>query len=307
MPASSVNLNRLAAFVAVVETGSFTAAAERLGLTKAMASQHVSRLESELGVALFTRTTRRVVPTEAGSAFYADCARVLQDMDSAISRLAGNPASPSGLLRVTSSDDYGAAVVVPALAAFQEKFPEVRVDFSGTDKVIDLVAGGYDLSIRTGWVREQNLRSVQLGSFEQMLVASPAYVHRHGVPRQPKDVAAHRWIAFTLLRSPYTWTFAPKRGTPKTVRVSAAISTNGSASLRAFLREGTGISVLPGHMAVPDIQAGRLVHLLPEWRLPSGGIFAVYPNVRFTPVKVRAFIDFFRERLDPHSLDRPGK
>jgi len=297
MPASSVNLNRLSAFAAVVESASFTAAAEKLGLTKAMVSQHVSRLELEVGVTLLVRTTRKVMPTEAGATFYADCAKVLQDMDAAIARAGGKSETPRGTLRITASEDYGAAVVVPALAAFMERYPAVRVDFFGADKVVDLVAGGFDLGIRGGWLREPNLRATQLGRFEQVVVAAPSYLKRYGTPLRPEDLAAHRWIALTILRTPYTWTFTTKRGRPRTVRMSAATTTNGTMSLRAFLREGAGVSVLPDYMIEADVKAGRLVPLLQGWALPVAGVHAVYPNMRFTSAKVRAFVDFFREYL----------
>lgn len=297
MPArSSVNLNRLAAFAAVVETGSFTAGADRLGLTKAMVSQHVSRLEAELGVTLLTRTTRRVAPTEAGASFFADCTRALQEMDAAIARIGGGTAAPAGVLRLTASEDYGAAVVVPALAAFMEKYPAVRVDLVTTDRVVDLVAGRFDLAIRTGWVREPGLRATRLGSFEQLVVASPAYLKKFGTPKRPEDLATHRWIAFNILRTPLTWTFTAKNGKTQSVRVSAAAGTTTAAALRGFLLAGTGISVLPDYMTGPDLQAGRLVRLLPGWSLPVAGVHAAYPNVRYTPAKVRAFVDFFRER-----------
>jgi DNA-binding transcriptional LysR family regulator len=297
MPSSSsVNLNRLAAFAAVVEAGSFTAAADKLGLTKAMMSQHVSRLETELGVTLLARTTRRVTPTEAGTSFYADCARALQEMDAAIARVGGDADLPAGVLRLTASEDYGAEVVVPALAAFMEKHPAVRVDLVATDQIVDLVAGRFDLAIRTGWVREQGLRATRLGSFEQIVVAAPAYLKKHGVPKRPEDLAAHRWIALSILRAPLTLTFTAKNGKAQSVRVSAAVSTNATASLRGFLLQGAGISVLPDYMIGADAKAGRLVPLLPGWQLPTAGVHAVYPNVRYTSAKVRAFVDFFRER-----------
>lgn len=297
MPASSsVNLNRLAAFAAVVDAGSFTAAAEQIGLTKAMVSQHVSRLEAELGVTLLARTTRRVTLTEAGASFHADCTRALQDMDAAIARVGVGAGVPAGVLRVTASEDYGAAVVVPALAAFMDKYPAVRVDLVATDQVVDLVAGRFDLAIRTGWVREQGLRATRLGSFEQLVVASPAYLKKYGTPKRPGDLAAHRWIAFNILRTPLTWTFTAKNGKTQSVRVTAAVGTTTAASLRGFLLAGAGISVLPDYMTGPDLRAGRLVRLLPGWALPTAGVHAVYPNVRYTSAKVRAFVDFFRER-----------
>jgi len=298
MPAtSSVNLNRLAAFAAVVETRSFTAAAEKLGLTKAMVSQHVSRLEQELGISLLTRTTRRVTPTEAGSAFHADCSQLLGDLEAAVARVGGGSEVPSGTLRLTTSEDYGPAVVVPAIASFMNKFPAMKVELVVTDQVVDLVAGRFDLAIRTGWLRDSSLRATRLGDFDQVVAASAAYLKKFGTPRRPADLARHRWIAITRLRSPLTWTFTSKKGRTQAVRVSAAVSTNSTASLRAFMREGIGISALPNYMLDADIRAGRLVRLLPAWSLPQGGVHAVYPNVRYTSAKVRAFVDFFREQL----------
>jgi DNA-binding transcriptional LysR family regulator len=295
--ASSVNLNRLAAFAAVVESGSFTAAAEKLGLTKAMVSQHVSRLEKELGISLLTRTTRKVMPTETGASFYADCAQALQGMEAAIARVGGGSEVPSGTLRLTTPEDYGSAVVVPALAGFMHRFPAVKVEFVATDQVVDLVAGRFDLAIRTGWLRDSSLRATQLGGFDQIVAAAPAYLRKFGTPRRPEDLAKHHWITLTLLRSALTWTFSAKDGKTQAVRISSTVSTNSTASLRAFMREGVGVSILPDYMLDADIRAGRLVRLLTAWSLPQGGVHAVYPNARYTSAKVRAFVDFLRAYL----------
>ena len=280
-----------------MESGSFTAAAEKLGLTKAMVSQHVSRLEKELGIGLLTRTTRKVTPTETGAAFYADCAQVLQAVEGAIARVGGGSEVPSGTLRLTTTEDYGAAVVVPALAGFMHRFPAVKVEFVATDQVVDLVAGRFDLAIRTGWLRDSSLRAAKLGGFDQVVAAAPAYLKQFGAPKRPQDLAQHRWIALTLLRSALTWTFSAKDGKTQTVRVSSTVSTNSTASLRAFMREGVGISILPQYMLDADLRAGRLARLLPGWSLPQGGVHAVYPNARYTSAKVRAFVDFLRAYL----------
>lgn len=298
MPAtSSVNLNRLAAFAAVVESGSFTAAAEKLGLTKAMVSQHVTRLEKELGVSLLTRTTRKVTPTEIGATFHAECAQVLQELEAAVARVGGRSEVPGGTLRLTVAEDYGSAVVVPAIVGFMNKYPGMKVELVATDQVVDLIAGRFDLAIRTGWLRDSSLRATRLGDFDQIVAAAPAYLKKFGTPRRPADLAKHRWIAITLLRSALTWTFTSKDGKTQTMRVTAAASTNSTASLRAFMREGAGISILPSYMLDADIRAGRLVRLLPNWSLPQGGVHAVYPNARYTSAKVRAFVDFLRAYL----------
>jgi DNA-binding transcriptional LysR family regulator len=296
MPASSVNLNRLAAFAAVVETGSFTAAAERLGLTKAMVSLHVSRLEKELGIALLTRTTRKVAPTEAGAAFHADCGPVLQEMEAAIARVGGQSEEPAGTLRLTAPEDYGSALVVPALSAFMRLHPKVRVEFLATDEVVDLVGGRHDLGIRVGWLRESSLRATRLGGFRQFVVASPAYLKAARAPRHPRDLPGLSWAGLSTLRSAWTWHFA-SRGRTQTVRITPAVTTNSAGTLRAFLREGAGVGILPDYMLAGDLAAGRLVRLLPGWNLPEGGVHAVYPNVRYTSAKVRAFVDFLRDHL----------
>lgn len=299
---SSVNLNRLAAFAAVVETGSFTAAADRLGLTKAMVSQHVSRLEKELGVTLLTRTTRKVTPTEAGEAFHADCGPVLQEVEAAIARIGGGSEIPAGTLRLTAPEDYGAAVIVPALAAFMRRFPQVGIEFHATDAVVDLVGGRYDLGIRVGWLRDSSLRATRLAGFEQYVAASPDYLKAASVPKHPRDLADLSWIGMSTLRSAWTWHFSA-RGKTQTVRVAPAVTTNSSASLRAFLREGAGVGVLPDYMLAGDTAAGRLVRLLPGWTLPQGGVHAVYPNARYTSAKVRAFVDFLRNHLKGDAKD----
>ena len=295
--ASSVNLNRLAAYAAVVESGSFTAAAEKLGLTKAMVSQHVSRLERELGVSLLMRTTRKVTPTDTGAEFYADCAKVLQELEAAVTRVGDASAVPSGTLRLTAAEDYGTAVVVPVITAFLNEYPDMKVELFTTDEVVDLVAGRFDLAIRTGWLRDSSLRATRLTSFEQVVAAAPAYLKKYGTPKRPEDLAKHRWIAITLLRSPLRWSFTSRTGSTRSVQVRAAGSTNSTASLRAFMVSGAGISILPDYMLDADIRAGRLVRLLPNWSLPTGGVHAVYSNTRYTSAKVRAFVDFLRTHL----------
>ncbi|TWT12784.1 LysR family transcriptional regulator [Reyranella sp. CPCC 100927] len=307
----SVNLNRLAVFAAVAEAGSFTAAARRLGLTKAMTSQHVSRLEAELGAALLSRTTRRVVPTEAGAAFHADCTRILQETEAAVARVGLGGETPAGTLRITASIDFGATVIAPSLTAFMEQNPDLMVDFVATDQIVDLVGERFDLAIRTGWLRDSRLRAVRLRSFRQILVGAPTYLARYGKPRRPHDLPAHRWIGLTQLRSPLTWRFTSRRGTAHAVRVTAHVLVNTSSAARTFAISGAGLSVLPDSMIEDDIATGRLVPLLPSWNLPEGGVHAVYPATRYPPAKVRLFIDFLRTRLArpsaPLHRDRGGR
>ena len=294
--ANEVNLNRLAVFVALVRAGSFTAAAEQLGLTKAMVSQHLARLEQELGTTLLLRSTRRMSLTEAGTVFHADCVRLLVDAEAAIARVGGNRDTPSGTLRLTTTTDYGMAVVAPALASFCQLHPQVQVDLVISDRVNDLIAERFDLAIRIGWLRDSSLHATRLGSFRQMVVATPAYLAVHGTPRRLEQLATHGWIAMSVLATPLRWTFVSSGGTRRTVRMKPVAQANNAAAVRAMVLAGAGVAVLPDYLAEEDIRAGRLVVLLAQYRLPEGGIHAVYPG-RQPPAKVRSFIEHLRERL----------
>ena len=294
--ANEVNLNRLAVFVALVRAGSFTAAAEQLGLTKAMVSQHLARLEQELGTTLLLRSTRRMSLTEAGTVFHADCVRLLADAEAAIARVGDNRDTPSGTLRLTTTTDYGMAVVAPALASFCQLHPQVQVDLVISDRINDLIAERFDLAIRIGWLRDSSLHATRLGSFRQMVVATPAYLAVHGTPRRLEQLATHGWIAMSVLATPLRWTFVSSGGIRRTVRMKPVAQANNAAAVRAMVLAGAGVAVLPDYLAEEDIRAGRLVVLLAQYRLPEGGIHAVYPG-RQPPAKVRSFIDHLRERL----------
>jgi DNA-binding transcriptional LysR family regulator len=294
--ATEVNLNRLAVFVALVRAGSFTAAAETLGMTKAMVSQHIAKLESELGVTLVSRSTRRMTLTEAGTTFHAACVGILAEAEAAIEQVGRNQEKPSGTLRLTATGDYGTAIVAPALADFMRANPQLQVDLVLTDHMSDLIAERFDLAIRMGWLRDSNLRSARLSSFRQLLVAAPGYLAQHGEPRSLSDLPGHDWVALTLLSSPLRWTFTAPDGSRRTVRMRAVAQANNVAAAHALVRHGAGVSVLPDYLVTDDIREGRLTVLLAQYSLPLCGIYAVYPG-RQPPAKVRAFIDHMRATL----------
>ena len=245
---------------------------------------------------LLVRSTRKMSLTDAGERFHEDCARVLADAESAIARLGECRDTPMGVLRVAAAGDHGPAIVAPALAAFAERYPQVSVELVVGDALVDLIAERFDLSIRLGWLRDSSLRAAKLASFRQCLVASPGYLARQGTPQTPADLAAHRWIALTILTSPTRWTFTDAGGTEHAVQMRTAASANTTLAAHGFVVAGMGISVLPDYVVAGDLEAGRLVSLLPGFRLPEGGVHAVYPG-RQPSVKVRAFIDLLRERL----------
>jgi DNA-binding transcriptional LysR family regulator len=296
---SPIDLNRLWSFAAVADTGGFTAAAERLGVAKAKLSLDVARLESQLGTTLFHRTTRRVALSEAGQRLHAACAPLLGGLHDALAQLGGEPGTLAGSLRIGASVDHGAQSLAHAVAAFGAQHPGLAIELRTSDRVVDPVSEGLDLSFRVGWLRDSSQRSVRLADVEQVVVASPAYLRAAGVPRRPQDLAAHRWIALTLLPSPLTWTFTGRGGRTQSVRLHAPLRADASSTVRALLLGGAGISVLNTLGTREDLAAGRLVRVLPDWTLPSAGLFAVYPPGRYVPANARAFVAFYRARIVP--------
>ncbi len=290
------NLRRLAYFVAVVETGSFTAAAEQLGITKAVVSQQVARLERELRTSLLVRTTRKVQTTELGQAFYLRCALIMRETKHAFDDLADNSAEPSGMLRLTAPFDYGVGVVVSAIAAFTQRHPACKVDAILTDQTLDIMSGNIELAIRVGWLAETSLQARKLGSFRQLLVASPTMAPQVARLTRPADIANLPFVANTALRDHLRWNFSMNDIERQVVQVQATIFLDATLAVREAVCQGAGLSVLPDFAIADEIAAGRLIHVLPQWRLPSGGIHAVFPAARFRPATVRAFVDLLADR-----------
>jgi len=295
-PGGLSNLRRLAYFVSVVETGSFTAAAERLGITKAVVSQQVARLEREFRTSLLARTTRSVKTTEVGQAFYLRCALILREAEHAFDDLAETSAEPSGTLRLTAPFDYGVGVVVPAIAAFIGRYPACKVNAALTDQTLDIMSGNIELAIRVGWLAENSLQARKIGSFRQLLVASPSMERQVARLNRPEEIADLPFVANTALREHLKWNFSLNEVERQVVTVQASIFLDATLAVREAVCNGAGLSVLPDYAVADDLVAGRLIQVLPQWHLPSGGIHAVFPAARFRPAKVRAFVDLLAER-----------
>lgn len=293
---ASVNLNRLAYFAAVVDAGSFTKAAERLGITKTVVSQQVARLEAELKTSLLLRTTRRVQPTEPGRLLYARCVMIFREAEDAVGEIAQANAEPVGVLRITAPNDYGASTIAPIAAAFTRKHPGCRVELLLADTKMDLLVDQIDLSIRVGWLDDSSHQARRIGAFRQFLVASSDLAAALSL-ESPEDVAGLPFIGNLALREPLVWRFSQGDFDRRTVRMQQSISSNSTPAVLAATLAGGGISVLPDFLAAGHMQAGRLIRLLPAWDLPAGGIHVVYPAARFRPPKVSAFVTMLTESL----------
>ena len=293
-----VNLNRLAIFVAVVEAGSLTAAAERLGLAKTMVSTHMQRLEREIGASLLIRTTRRLSVTESGRAFYEASCKILQAAEEALSAVAGGTAPVQGTLRVSAPIDYGSLVVAPALVEMRHAYPSLSIELVCTDSYVDLIADGIDAAVRLGRLADSNYRVVTLGGFVKWIVASPEFVKIWGQPTSPAELAALPFVVLSVLPHPLTLDLQHTKGEVKSVRCENALLVNTADAARAATLAGGGFGMLTDFSIGADVAAGRLLRLLPDWTGTPKGIHVVFPPTHYPSAKVRALIEALRSRLE---------
>ena len=294
---SSINLNRLVVFVAVVEAGSLTAAARRLGLAKTMVSTHMQRLEVEVGASLLVRTTRSLSLTDAGAAFYEASRRIVLEAEQAIAAAGEETADPRGTLRVSAAVDYCSNVLAPMAVELVKRYPQLKIEMIAEDRRADLIAEGVDLAIRVGRLADSSHQAVQVGTFEQWLVGRPDLFAAGELPRHPEQAAAYPFIALTVLPNPLSRTFENFAGDKRSVRFDAAILSNTALAVRRAALAGGGLAVMPDFAVAGDIAEGRLIRLLPDWTLPGGGIHCVFPQARHRPKKIRVFVDALREQL----------
>ncbi|WGS17510.1 MULTISPECIES: LysR family transcriptional regulator [unclassified Bradyrhizobium] len=283
-------LDGIAAFVRVVDSGSFSAAAARLKISKSAVSAHVQRLENRLGVRLLNRTTRRVSLTEAGAAYYRHCIRILAEAEAAEQAAAALQHQPRGTLRISAPDSFGWMHVAPALSGFLRRYSELAVHITLSPAHVNLVDEGLDLAIRIGVLEDSRLVVRKLAPSRIILCAAPAYLDARGMPRKPEDLTQHNCICTALLPWGGEWSLIGPRGKVR-MAVSGSFRSNSAEMLRAAALDGVGISVLPTWAAAEPLRTGALRRVLPRWELPASAIYAVYPGNRLMSMKVRAFVN----------------
>lgn len=294
------NLADLAIFVAVVDAGSFTLAAERLALSKSMVSKCVGRLESALGARLIQRTTRRLHLTEAGAALYDSSSPALAAIDEArlaVSKLQGEP---RGTLRVNASPAFGAIVLPRVVHGLREAYPDLSIELLLEDRHVDLVREGVDVAVRiTGEPAESGLVYRRLGPNRQVLCASASYVASRGTPKAPQDLKDHDCVGHAQRSTPRTWHFTLRNGSRTSVRIDPRIMVTSSLALRSCALEGLGIVEVNSYIVGADLASGRLVRVLEGYQPVELSIYAVFPARRFLAPKVRAFIDAMAALMTP--------
>jgi DNA-binding transcriptional LysR family regulator len=292
-------LNGMRVFAQVVEAKSFSAAADKLGISKSVASRHVSALERALSVKLLNRSTRKLSLTEGGALFYEHCARIVQEAELAEQRLTRTQSEPAGLVRVTAVPAFALRHVLPALPEFHQKYPKIQVKLFCSNRALDLGDAGFDLGIRVSFEPDPNLVARKLAVNRSVLCASPAYVKRRGMPRRIEDLGKHECVLFPAIAPKGVWTL--RRGRRNySVPVAGAFETDEMDVVRAAVVAGMGISFLPLYMAADALQQGQLVPLLRQFQIvPESAIYLVYLPNRTLSWRVRALIDFLVERFGP--------
>ncbi len=300
-------LNDIAVFVQVVDSGSFTAAADTLNLSKSVVSKYVTRLEDRLGARLLNRSTRRLSLTEVGRAFYTRSRRGLLEIEDAEAEVSHLQGEPRGELRLNSPMSFGILHIAPRLPAFLARYPDMTVDMVLDDRRVDLVEESFDLAIRIGDLPDSALVARRLGPCHHVVCGSPDYFARHGVPRTPEDLAAHTTLSFRYHDSPNEWRFVAPDGTYRKAAIDSRVQMNNSLALREAVLAGAGITLTPTFVVGADIRAGRLKAVLTDYQPREVSIYAVYPQRKHLSPKIRAFVDFLAGQIqDPPHWDTGG-
>lgn len=291
-------------FVQVAETGSLSRAAEALDLSNAAASRHLSALEARLGARLVERNTRRLFLTETGKEFVSRAKTILADLKDAEDAVNATALNPTGVLRITASLSFAMHHVAPLLRDYTERYPNVRVHVEAANRYLDIIDNNIDVAIRTREMEpDSNITIRRLAETRRILVASPGYFSRHGVPLTLEDLQQHKLLIYTYANNPNELRFA-RDGQVTTVAVKGLLESNDGQILRTAALDGMGILVQPSYIVFDDIVAGRLVPVLDAWDLPRLTINLAYPSRRHLSAKVRTFIDFMAEHFAKMGYER---
>jgi DNA-binding transcriptional LysR family regulator len=291
-----MDLNEMLVFARVVQAGSFTTAAAELGMPKSTVSRKVSDLEERLKSRLLQRTTRKLSLTDVGRTYYEYCARILGEIEDAERAVSSLQEVPRGLLRVTAP--VNAAFLGPIVSDFLERYPEVRVELLCTGRSVDLVEERFDLGIRAGMLADSTLIARSLGTVRWFLVASPAYLKKHGRPRSPEDLKEHDCLFFGA--GPESVNLRLEDGDRSAqVTLSARLVVSDMDILHAVVIAGLGIGLLAAFHCAEELRARRLERVLRDWNAPATPVHVVYPSTRHLSPKVKSFVDHLQERMTP--------
>lgn len=283
-------------YTSVVELGSFTAAANVFRMSTGMVTKHINSIEKRLDATLIKRTTRRLQVTEVGKAYYENCKEILKKIEDSEAGAAVLNGKPKGLLKVTASIWYGSISIAPIVCDYLERFPDVSVELSLSDRFVDIIDENFDVAIRIGELSDSSLIARKLSTFEMSICAAPAYLSKHGTPTKPEDLKNHQCLGFTNWRSQSGWKVVEKSLTNQSFQHSRFDSNNGQALREAALR-GIGMIMMPKVLLENEIQSGQLVEVLKEFTPPAKPVNAVYLKERQATPKLTSFIEFLIQNI----------
>jgi len=290
-----IELEDLRSFAEVVESGGFTRAARRLGVSKSVISRRIARLEDELGSRLLSRTTRGLSPTEAGLELKARSERILTELEEAREAVASQGSEVVGRLRLSAPLSFGVLHIAPVLTEIARKHPRLEMDVAYSDRIVDVVGEGFDAAIRIGALKDSSLVARRLAPVRGVVVASPDYLARNGRPRTPRDLTGQQCLIYTG-SSTLDWVFRSGKRTIA-VRPEGRLRTDNGEVMRQWAIEGLGIAVLPSFLASDALAEGKLEAILRDYQMPEAAIYVVRPPGAYVPGKVRVLIDTLAERF----------
>lgn len=283
-------------FISVVENGSFSSAAQSLNITKSAVSKRITQLEDELGIRLLNRTTRKLSLTEAGQRYYQYVIQAYSLAQQGIDAVTELQGQPRGRLKLTAPMSFGVLHIAPLIAEFMTLYPEVDIDLQLEDKMVDLVQQGFDLGIRIGHLPLSNLVAKRLAPCKSVLCASPDYLKHQGTPMRPSELSLHNCLQYSYYRGGNEWRLTTTNH-QYSVIPKGRLMVNNSEAIRRAVLAGSGIGNLPTFIVGKDIIAGAIDVVLPNYQLPEHAVYAVFPERKHMPLKVRAFIDFISDKL----------
>lgn len=285
-------LTRMRAFIDVVEAEGFSAAARKIGRSKALLSKYVRELEDELGALLLNRTTRQFSLTETGHTYYKRATELVREIDTLAETVRESASDVKGRIKLTAPRTFGDAQIGHSLVDFAKEHPDITLEIHLDDRFVDLVEEGFDLAIRITRLSDSSMIARRLAPFRVRICGSPELIARVGTPKRPQDLSKMPCIIDTNGRWLSNWQFQRENGEIVSVPVSGPIEANSPLTTRAAACVGLGFAILPDFIAASALESGDLVAVLDEFAPQGGGIFAVYPHRRYLPAKIRVFVDF---------------
>lgn len=302
MNISFEQLKSMVVFAQVVEQGNLTAAAKHIGLSRAVVSYHIKKLESQLGIKLLNRSTRSITLTEAGSEYYQSCRIIAEQASAANQQIENIKNEPEGLLKITCPVNVGLQIIVPALSEFRRLYPKIELDLMLTDEVVNIMQEGMDLAIRGAPLPDSGLQAVKLSTLAMCLCGSPDYFKKHGRPTMPAELDQHDWVIYKLTSGAVE---LAKGNRSYSVAIKGGISTNNAAARTAFIEGGHGLGRIPLYDAWPKVLEGKLEIVMADYQLKNIDIYGVFPPGSTRSKKLRLLIDFLKEYFN--KMDRQAQ